>query len=207
MDPTQIKKIQAMNRYKRSQVLDNLYFYSFTALACSVFCCVTLCLPYLASMVQVFFMVYMSSLIQFMLSSKLVFFIGNLIIFVLVVNSRMFSSDPSSTSDVYYDEYIQSSQTNMPQINPTFVVNKAKSFENKHVVESVAMAVEDGLNNLDLKARVWVNKVKEEDNSDREEEQSFYSSYDELNRRAEDFIARVNRQRKLELSLLQHGSY
>nr|AFK41290.1 unknown [Lotus japonicus] len=164
MDPTQIKKIQAMNRYKRRQVLDNLYFYSFTALACSVFCCVTLCLPYLASMVQVFFMVYMSSLIQ-------------------------------------------SSQTHMPQINPTFVVNKAKSFENKHVVESVAMAVGDELNNLDLKARVWVNKAKEEDNSDGEEEQSFHSSYDELNRRAEDFIARVNRQRKLELSLLQHGSY
>ncbi|TKY45556.1 hypothetical protein E2542_SST30464 [Spatholobus suberectus] len=210
MDPTQIKKIQAMNRYKRRQFLDNLYFYLLSAVTCSVFCCVTLYLPYLSSLVRVFFVVHISSLIPLLLSSKLIFIIGNFIIFFLVVNSRLLSSDPSSTCVVYYDEYIQSSQTMKPQI-PSPEGNECKTLE-KHVGENVDMTWEDGMNSVDLKGKGCVKKAteasKEEDNQDEGDEQSLIpSSSDELNKRADDFIARVNRQRRLELSLLHYGSY
>ncbi|KAK7399253.1 hypothetical protein VNO78_10432 [Psophocarpus tetragonolobus] len=166
MDPTQMKKIEAMNRYKikKREFLDNLAFYFLSG---SVFCCVTLFLPYLSSV-----MVHISCLIPVLLSSKLLFIIGNLIIFFLVLNSRILSSDSSSTCVVYYDEYIQSSQTTKLHI---------PSPEGKGCVQKATEASKDACLYGD--------------------QQKFFPS-DELNRRADDFIARVNRQRRLELSLL-----
>lgn len=228
MDPTQIKKIQAMNRYKRRQFLDNLYFYSFTAIACSVFCCVTLCLPYLFSLLRVFFLVYMPNLIiPILLSSKHLFILCNLIIVVLVINSRILSSSgnsSSSTSDVYYDEYIQSKQiTTKPHHQipiPDHEVNKAVTLFEKHVGENhmdMMTGEEYGINSLELKSKAWrikkstetcpAAKEKEDYLDEGEEQSNLVASSDELNKRADDFIARVNRQRKIELSLLQCGSY
>ncbi|XP_027344347.1 uncharacterized protein LOC113856629 [Abrus precatorius] len=169
MDPTQIKKIQAMKRYKRRQFLDNLYFYFFSTLTCSFIFFFTLCLPYLSSHVRVFFLVHISSLIH-------------------------------------------SSQTRMPHI-PATEVNKAKTLEKLHFVENMDKTLEDGPNSVDLKGNGWVKKAteawlgKEVENLEGGDEQSFLSSSDELNKRAEDFIARVNRQRKLELILLKHDNY
>ncbi|KAK7369637.1 hypothetical protein VNO80_11679 [Phaseolus coccineus] len=202
MDPTQIKKIQAMNRYKRHQFLNNLYVYFVSALTCSVFCFVTFCMPYLSSLLRVFFLVHISSLIPVLLSSKLLFIIGNLIIFFLVINSRILSSDPSLTPVVYYDEYIQSSQTSKPHLT-TVGVNKGKTLE-KHVGEIL------DTNSVDLKCKGWVEKstetFKEVDNFEEDEQSLIPSCSDELNKRADDFIARVNRQRRLELSLLNYGA-
>ncbi|KAK7291541.1 hypothetical protein RIF29_06770 [Crotalaria pallida] len=208
MDPTQFKKIEAMNKYKRRQFLDNLYFYSLTAITCSVFCCVTLCLPYLSSMVKVFFFVYISSLIPLLLNAKLLFIIGNLIIFSLIVNSRVLSShSSSSTTNVYYDEYIHSSSQSKKHGIPTTPEVKAKKLE-KHVTENVVMIGENGVNSLELKEKGWVKKATVEAFPEKEEDDpSLFPSSDELNKRAENFIARVNRQRRLELSLLQYGSY
>ncbi|CAJ1937523.1 unnamed protein product [Sphenostylis stenocarpa] len=204
MDPTQFKKIHAMKRYKRHEFLNNLYVYFVSALTCTVFCCVSFCMPYLSSLFRVFFLVHISSLIPFLLSSKLLFIIGNLIIFFLVVNSRILSSDSSSTCVVYYDEYIQSSQTPKPCITTVEVI-QGKTLE-KHVGEILDM------NSVDLKCKGWVEKgaeaSEEEDNIDAGDEQRLIPSCsDELNKRADDFIARVNRQRRLELSLLNYGSY
>ncbi|KAL2342795.1 hypothetical protein Fmac_004080 [Flemingia macrophylla] len=200
MDPTQIKKIQAMKRYKRRMFMDNLYFYLLCALTCSLFCCVTLCLPYLSSLVRIFFLVHISSLIPVLLSTKLLFFIGNLIIFFLVVNSRILSSDNSfSTCVVYYDEYIQTKQPQITRLE-------------EHVGENVDVTWEYGDKSVELRGEEWVKKgaeaSKEEENLELDDgdEQSLVPCSDELNKRADDFIARVNRQRRLELSLLQCGS-
>lgn len=209
MDPRQIQKIQAMNRYKKRQFMDNLNFYFLSALSCSVFCYVTLCLPYLSSIVSVFFFVHIPSLIPVLLSTKLLFIIGNIIIFFLVVNSKIFSSDPSSTCVVYYDEYIQSSQTMKPQIS-TPEVKECITILEKCVGKNVDMMTwEEGVKSVDLKGKGWVEKAteasKEEENVDGGDEQSLiHFCSDELNKRADDFIARVNRQRRLELSLLNY---
>ncbi|XP_019462861.1 PREDICTED: uncharacterized protein LOC109361776 isoform X2 [Lupinus angustifolius] len=189
MDPTHFKKIQAMNRYKRREFLENLYFYSLTALICSVFCCVTLCLPYLSSMIKVYLFVFISSLIPLLLNSKLLFIIGNLVIFALILNSRILSSHSSSTTNVYYDEYIHSSQTQKPEIPSVEVKGK----------------ILDGLNILELKEKGWIKKASEAWHEKEEDEPSLFPSSDELNRRAENFIARMNKQRRLELSLLKYG--
>lgn len=157
-------------------------------------------MPYLSSLLRLFFFVHISSLVPVLFSSKLLFIIGNLIIFFLVVNSRILSSDPSSTPVVYYDEYIRSSQTPKPLV-ATVEVNRGKTLE-KHVV---------GENlDIDLKCKGRVEKgtetFKEDDNIDAGDEQRLIPSCsDELNKRADDFIARVNRQRRLELSLLNYG--
>ncbi|OIW17776.1 hypothetical protein TanjilG_06461 [Lupinus angustifolius] len=203
MDATHFNKIQAMNRYKKREFLEKLYFYSLIALTCSLFCCVTLSLPYLSSRVMVFFFVHISRLIPFLLNSKLLFIIGNLIIFALIVNSRVLSSYSSSTSNVYYDEYIHSSQTKRPQILSHEVKNKNLE---KHVEENLHIIGEDGLNSLELKDKGWV-KEGTEAWLDKEEDEGDEPNLFQLNKRADDFIARVNRQRKLELSLLQYGSY
>lgn len=210
MDPNQIRKIQALNKHKKHQFLENLHFYSLTALICSLLCCVTLCLPYLSSV-----LVYISSLIPLLLSSKLLFIFCNIIILVLMMNSKILSSDSSSNSDVYLDEYIQSSQTIKPQIQ-SFEVNKTKTFE-KHVEENITNIFEKhvGQNTITLKRNVRIKETtktwgaKEDGDFDEGDEQSnsVASSSDELSRRAEDFIARVNRHRKLELSRLQNGCY
>ncbi|CAL0325277.1 unnamed protein product [Lupinus luteus] len=202
MDPTHFKKIQAMNRYKRREFLENLYFYSLTALTCSVFCCVTLCLPYLSSMIKVYLFVFISSLIPFLLNSKLLFIIGNLVIFALILNSRTLSSYSSSTTNVYYDEYIHSSQTQKTE-TPSLEV-KGKILE-KHVTENVVMIREDGMNILELKEKGRIKKASEAWHEKEEDEPSLFTSSDELNRRAENFIARMNRQRRIELSLLNYG--
>lgn len=168
MDPIQIKKIHAMNANKRRQILDNLYFFFLTAFTCSAFCCTTFCLPYLASLARLFILVMIPDFASVLLSSKLLFIIGNLIIFALIVDSRIFSSQYDSSSSTYvycYDEYIRSSLAQRPQFK-------------RNVAENVEMNVEE------------------------ERKGSVVSGYDELNRRADEFIARVIRQRRLELSLL-----
>ncbi|CAK8579129.1 unnamed protein product [Lathyrus sativus] len=213
MDLNQIKKIQAMKRYKKHQFLENLHFYSLIALICSFFCCVTLCLPYLCTL-----LVYISSLIPLLLSSKLLFILCNIIIFVLMINSKIISSDTSSNSDVYYDEYIQSTQTSKPMFQ-SFDVNKGETvFEKLHVEENIVNMFEKhvGENTMELKRKVCVKKTtksweaKEDDDHDFDgfdKQSMFVAASDELNKRAEDFIARVNRNREFELRCWKNGSY
>lgn len=132
-----------------------------------------------------------------------------------MMNSKILSSDSSSNSDVYLDEYIQSSHTTKPQIQ-SFEVNKTKTFE-KHVEENIMNIFEKhvGHNTITLKRNVWIKETtktwgaKEDGDLDEGDEQSNSVAFrsDELSRRAEDFIARVNRHRKLELSRLQNGCY
>ncbi|XP_058735937.1 uncharacterized protein LOC131608009 [Vicia villosa] len=214
MDLNQIKKIQAMKRYKKHQFLENLHFYSLIALVCSFFCCVILCLPYLST-----FLVYISSLIPLLLSSKLLFILCNIIIFVLMINSKIVSSDSSSNSDVYYDEYIQTSQTTKPMFQ-SFEVSKGETiFEKLHVEENIVNMFEKhvGENTMELKRKVcvkestktWENKEDDDHDLDGFEKQSIFvaAASDELNKRAEDFIARVNRNREFELLRWKNGSY
>ncbi|XP_029130859.1 uncharacterized protein LOC109816430 [Cajanus cajan] len=112
---------------------------------------------------------------------------------------RILSSESSSTCVVYYDidEYIQTKQPQIPTLE-------------KHVGENVDMTWEYGENSVELKGKGWVKKAseasKEEENLKDGDEQSLVPCSDELNKRADDFIARVNRQRKLELSILHYGT-
>ncbi|KAL1326618.1 uncharacterized protein LOC107630830 [Arachis ipaensis] len=154
--------------------------------------------------------VNISGLVPILLSSKLLFIIGNIIIFVLMFNSRVLSSSSyytsSTTNNVLYDEYINNCQMNKPQIPTHLVINAEEKFE-KRVGENYSTTLEELKGNKE-----WVKEVaeaKEEKNTDEKAEESSLvcSCSDDLNKRAEDFIARVNRQRRLELTLVHCDSY
>lgn len=121
-----------------------------------------------------------------------------------MINSKILSSDHlSSNSHVYYDEYIQ---TTKPQFQSPHEVNQdEKIFKNQFKSTNI----------VDLKRRVWIKETstktweeKEEvDFDEGDKESNLVGCSDELVKRADDFIARVNRHRMFELSLMQNGSY
>ncbi|KAJ7945676.1 Transmembrane protein [Quillaja saponaria] len=192
MDPVKIEKIQAIKKYNRHQLLNHLFLYSTIALTCSLFCSNPIWIPCLSSLIKVFLFVSLPEIVSLILSSKFAFIAGNLIIIVLVAESKIFSSySSSSTSDVYYEEYVRRSQR--PQ-NPITEEKKENEID-KSVTENVQGRWE-GEEGIEEKG--WIEGVIEVgskgDSPDGHDE--------EFNRRADDFIARMNKQRKLELSLL-----
>ncbi|KAI9079485.1 hypothetical protein K1719_038567 [Acacia pycnantha] len=177
MDLIQMKKIH------------HLYFYFLTVLSCSVFYCITSCFSYLSSLVKVVFFVLIPGFASVLLSSKILFIISILIILAIVVDSRIFFPHDyysSSTTHVYlYEDYVNSNQTQWPQISTShFKISKK---EEKNVAEKVK--------------KKKMMKMKER------EEQSVVSASDELNKRADAFIERVLRQRRLELNHLKPDSF
>lgn len=103
----------------------------------------------------------------------------------------------------------------------SFEVNKSETFEKLHVEENIVNMFEKhvGENTVELKrkncvkesTKTWENK--EDDDHDeyyeKFEKQSIFvaAASDELNKRAEDFIARVNRNREFELLRWKNGSF
>lgn len=112
------------------------------------------------------------------------------------MNSRVFSSKASTSSstsasnisDVYYDEYMMKSRVSQKTKVSSFEVIEGRKLMEEHVLE-------------------YVNMKEEEEEEDGEESLGYCEDYDELNKRADAFIARVNKHMKLELSLLECGTY
>ncbi|XVF08668.1 hypothetical protein REPUB_Repub07fG0022600 [Reevesia pubescens] len=119
----------------------------------------------------------MSSIIY---SPKLLFLVGNLIVVVLIGESKFFASGSSVTGDVYYDEYVDRSQS--LRNCSTLEVKKEKKMK----------PVEENLK------RTCLVSVKKEKSDHLEGEKELVLPTEELKKRADDFIARVNRQRRLE---------
>lgn len=185
MDLIQLKKSYAMDTYKSH----HLYFYFLTVLTCSVFFFITSCLPYLSSSLVKVIFVFIPGFVSVLLSSKILFIISNLIILAILVDFRIFSphnssSTSSSTTHVcLYEGYVNySSQTQWPRQIPTSQFKGTKKQE-KPVAEKV-------------------RKMKGKES----EEPNVVSASDELNKRADEFIARVLRQRRLELVHLKRDS-
>ncbi|KAJ0113506.1 hypothetical protein Patl1_01253 [Pistacia atlantica] len=126
------------------------------------------------------------------ISPKLLFIVGNLIVVILIRESKFFASDTSSASKVYYDEYInkcKSTCTGAHQNFSTLEVEKIKEKKQEKYCSEENVVLEN-------------NEIQElEGKVDR---QSAFPA-EELNKRAEDFIARVNRRRRLEARLLNCG--
>ncbi|KAI5383821.1 hypothetical protein KIW84_070976 [Lathyrus oleraceus] len=101
----------------------------------------------------------------------------------------------------------------------SFEVNKGETiFEKLHVEENIVNMFEKhvGENTMELKRKVCVKETpkpweaNEDDNHDFDgfkKQSIFVAASDELNKRAEDFIARVNRNREFELRCWKNGSY
>lgn len=121
------------------------------------------------------------------------FIVGNLIVGVLIGESKIFSSGTSSACD----EYINISRSLQ---SPSTIEVKAEGTTTvKYVEENVVKRTgEDG---EDIKEIAWA-----EENDVLDGNNDFALPAEELSKRADDFIARVNKQRQLEDSLLLFSS-
>ncbi|TXG54405.1 hypothetical protein EZV62_019661 [Acer yangbiense] len=92
-----------MKKYSQKQrVVENFFIYSLTALAFSLI----LSSPFWFPSMKAFLFVSLPKAGFVLLSPKVLFIVGNLIVVVLVGESRFFAPKPSPASNVYYDEYI-----------------------------------------------------------------------------------------------------
>lgn len=104
MDAIKIAKIQAINKFKRKQLLNNLFLYSLTALITSFFCSSPFfCYPPLFSCMKAFLFVSLPQISSPFFISKFSFIVCNLIIVFLVGESKVFTCDSPSASNIYYD--------------------------------------------------------------------------------------------------------
>lgn len=130
---------------------------------------------------KVFLFVSLPKIRSVFLSYKFMFIVGNLIVGVLIGESKIFSSDPSSACD----EYINMSRSLQ---SPSTIEVKAEGTTTVKYVEENVM------------------KRTGEENDDLDGNNDFALPAEELSKRADDFIARVNKQRQLEDSLLLFSS-
>ncbi|KAK3183176.1 hypothetical protein Dsin_030462 [Dipteronia sinensis] len=173
-----------MKKYSQKQrVVENFFIYSLTALASSLI----LSSPFWFPSMKAFLFVSLPKVGFVLLSPKVLFIVGNLIVVVLVGESKFFAPKSSPASNVYYDEYISRSRRTTLQNSSIFEENKKERQVEKCFEENVKKICEDGEEKIELE--------KEGD-----DEVSF--SAEELSKRADDFIARVNRKRRLEATLL-----
>ncbi|KAI7996584.1 hypothetical protein LOK49_LG10G00089 [Camellia lanceoleosa] len=206
MDSIQAKKLQAMKNYKNSLFLTNLILHLVTALLCTLFFC-SFWFPHLFYSLKHFIFVSLPNLKSFLFSPKCLFIVGNAIIVYLVRESKLTSSFSSPASDVY-DKYVESSRsihesstntekTEEGKLEMSIIDKRVNKIEKKYVVQKEKgeekVREDDGGRDHDHD-----NKVKEE----RGEEEEPGLPTEELNKRVESFIARVNRQRWLEARLV-----
>ncbi|KAL6182652.1 hypothetical protein ACLB2K_044067 [Fragaria x ananassa] len=221
MDPIPIKilKFQAINKHKKHQTepLINLFFYCLAALTCCLFCSSPLWFPSFVSSMKGFFLSFVHMMSSVFLSSKFVFILGNLIVVALVGESKIFSTvSPAPNIHVEYEENIKRCQRFQPsstykEKEPEKVncdVEERVVLNNSLVDERVLLKMSscgdgdqaiEGKGCKELRKGLVVDEVK--DDIDDEDEELSLPEEEQFNKRADDFIARVNERRRYELLL------
>ncbi|XWS47787.1 hypothetical protein CRYUN_Cryun13aG0015200 [Craigia yunnanensis] len=197
MDPIVMQKFQAIKKSKKSkkqQLLDKFFLYTFIPFACSIFCSSPFWFPYLFSSMKDLLFISLPKMSSILYSPKILFLVGNLIVVVLIGESKYFASGSSLSGDVYYDEYVDRSRT--LRNSSTLEVKKEKKM--KPLEENLKRTC---LVSVTGRLVEEIREVKKQKN-DLEGEQQLILPTEELKKRADDFIARINRQRKLEARLL-----
>ncbi|KAL6983947.1 hypothetical protein U1Q18_017320 [Sarracenia purpurea var. burkii] len=201
MDSIKEEKFEAMKNYKILQFLNNLTLYSLIALICALFCSsYPVWFPQLSSSQKLSVFFSLPNLRSFFFTPKCVFLVFNAIIVFLVGESKIANSHSSQAGEVYDNQNVE---TTTPSEDSTNLEQKDEPLE-LNFMQECAKKIED-------KCTVTVQKEiieeKEEDDDDEEEEKEEEGEEDdeecglpteELNKRVEDFIARVNRQRWVE---------
>ncbi|RWR87012.1 DUF4408 domain-containing protein [Cinnamomum micranthum f. kanehirae] len=203
MDVVALEKLQAMKRYNRkNHFLQRLFQFSLTAFVLGL--CASKGLASLCSFMKLFFFGSLPNIGAFVFGPKCLFVLGNMIVIYLVGESKLVgsSSSDSPTSDAY-DEYVKHSRG---LIKLSTKERKEKS-EVSLVEENVEVVTETIVEDEEKKGREEEKKGREDKNMkkgvvDLDREEEFGLPADELNKRVEDFIARVNEQRKLEAKMM-----
>lgn len=183
-------KIHAIKKHKRQQFVGTILLYSLSTLACSLLCSSPLWYPsFWANFNAVFFM-FIPKICSFFFTSKVLFIVGNLIVIFLVGESKFLASKskaPLATySDVCYDKY----KCKIPE-SKVLSPPQVKTLELRIEEKKMDTGIDEDMCKCCRGEVQILQNVKPMD-----EEVSLPA--EDLNKLADDFIARVNRQRRLE---------
>ncbi|KAK8658997.1 hypothetical protein V6N13_029214 [Hibiscus sabdariffa] len=185
MDHNLMLKFQAIKKSKKQQFLDKVLLYTFIAFTCSFFCSTPFWLPCLFSSFKNFLLVSSTKMGSIIYNPKLLFFLGNLIVVVLIGESKFFAYF-SASGDEYVDDHHRS-----PSLGNDSILEVKREMKMKHCEENMTVT-------RSFKVEDHTRQVKK----DLQGEEGVVLPTEELKKRADDFIARVNRQRRLEARLL-----
>ncbi|XP_075660054.1 uncharacterized protein LOC142629888 [Castanea sativa] len=232
MAPIKAEKLRAMNSYNKSQFLFNLILHALVAITCSLLCSYPNWFPSLRYSVKHFLFTSLPNISSFLVNPKCVFIVFNVIVVFLVGESKLVNSKASPANEIYdeYVERSQSlrerSHSTLEEIKERTVETNSDTHEEynkrdqslkgdstlleKKEERKLEMNLEeDKVNRIETK-EVKKEEVKEvvevEDDDDAgddgEAEEEAGLPAEELNKKAEEFIARVNKQMRLEAKLL-----
>ncbi|XP_059635996.1 uncharacterized protein LOC132278205 [Cornus florida] len=226
MELIMAEKLQAMKNYKKDQFVNKLILHFFTALICTLFCTYPFWFPQVKILINDFVFVSIPNFKSFLFNPKCLFIVGNAIVVILVVESKLASGSHSSSATNIYDEYVERSQS----LQGAASKHKENKEERKEDIGLTQESSSSTVNKIEeeVKAVVYIEEEKREtggkkdadndsaaadDNDHKEEveEEKFEEEEpglptEELNKRVEEFIAKVNRQRRLEeKGLLVYG--
>ncbi|XP_062109550.1 uncharacterized protein LOC133821033 [Humulus lupulus] len=227
MDSFQSKKLQvSMNSYNKTQFLHNLILSSMVAITCSFLCSYPFWFSSLTTSIKHFVFISLPTICSSFLNPKCLFIVFNVIVAFLVGESKFVgsSSQQSSPATDIYSEYVERSQSLHGQkriisstiheekeelVKMEIMDEEERVYEDKEVVvldqvEDDKEEKHDGDDDQKLKDDdEATEKFEEAENNDDEGEVSDgLLPTEELNRRVEEFIARVNKQRWLEAKMM-----
>ncbi|XP_043703812.1 uncharacterized protein LOC122653917 [Telopea speciosissima] len=138
---------------------------------------------------------------SFLFTPKCLFVVCNIIIIFLVGESKLVgSSSPSPAADDIYDEYMKRSQSLRRFSSHEEKIEARNDLELPLIEETIKRVHEDEQEERGQNEGEKENSEGDNNSLNGEEEPGLPP--DELKQRVEDFIARVNRQRRLEAEQL-----
>ncbi|KAK9668927.1 hypothetical protein RND81_13G096400 [Saponaria officinalis] len=200
MDSINVDKIQALKKYKQQEFINSLMFYPLVALISVLFCSTPFWFPCLYSSTKTFFFVSIPKILTFFLNPKSLFILGNLIIVFLLKESKTKSSNSSKQRNL--DDFRDAKEVvNMRQRALTSLIDE-RVVEVQNEVMEVEEGSEEGEEKIGNESEVFSDELLEEN----DEMEGFVCDEiltEDLNKRAEDFIAMVNKQIRLEANCEQ----
>ncbi|CAI9283752.1 unnamed protein product [Lactuca saligna] len=207
-------KTRANKKHKGQQLLNDFILYSLTTLACTSFCSSPLWYPPFCATFNVFFFFSLPKITSFFFTSKALFIVGNLIVIFLLGESKFFASKSKAYNHVSQLQVISiSQQPKVIKIITEEISNHEsmpceqhdddtffETYNDEETYECVVdNNVESSTHEEDLScSKLEPNEVEEEKHGGLEEDMELSLPAEELNKLADDFIARIIRQRKLE---------
>ncbi|PRQ39852.1 hypothetical protein RchiOBHm_Chr4g0429751 [Rosa chinensis] len=229
MDPIKAQKVRAIKRYKKSDsFFQSLILHSLLALACSLFCSYSNSFPNSFYTIKHLLFNSLPNTWSWFVNPSCLFVVVNFIVVFLIGESRISGKQSSSPADQVYDEYV--ARTRSLRGRPSTTVQEIKKEEK--IVVKMDGPKEDNANGIEDRKEVDEVPLKEESDGqdedfeeceenvienekneeeeekemeeehEQEEEDAVGIPAEELNKRIEDFIARVNKQRLLEARFL-----
>ncbi|KZV31796.1 hypothetical protein F511_28438 [Dorcoceras hygrometricum] len=187
------EKIEAMKKYKKARFLYNLFLYSLTTLITFLF----VSYPFWLPSTKHFLLVSVPDNLSGFFDAKCFFVLGNIIVFILVGESRLAtarSSNLSTASVDVYDEYVVRSKS-FREIKPEITGDGQRE---GGFVKGLVHLEEKSIGTDKNKEEITRNQKVVTVRRMRKVEDLTSMPMDELNERVEAFIERVNRQRSLE---------